>query len=598
MKDVREILKKRPLLFDGGMGTYYKAKPGQECEQANLLDPDGILTVHRAYLEAGADAIKTNTFGLPRMAAAQNPMWEAMADEGWKLAAQAAAKTSAAVFADLGPAPDTEALPAAQIYTALAERFAALGAKNFLFETLSSDAGVAEAARQIKEAVPDAFVLVSFAVLPDGYTREGRHCAELVRSMTACGAVDAVGLNCVSAPGAMRALVQQLGKTKLPLAVMPNAGYPVVTRTRVQYQGKPEYFARELARLAAEGVRILGGCCGTTPAHIAALRAALDALPETLPAAPAAAVSTAAKPEVEKDDAFLRKLNAGKKVIAIELDSPKDADLTGYLDGARRLQAAGADLLTIADCPIARARMDSSLVACRVHRELGLNVLPHMTCRDRNLNATKALLLGLYAEGVREVLAITGDPIPTAERDEVKNVYQFNSRKLAQYIISLAGEGREMPGPMTVFGALNLNARNFDVELRRAAQKLENGMSGFLTQPVLSAQAVENLKKTRETLGGQAKILAGIMPVVSQRNAIFMENEVNGIHVDQQIIDRFEGLDRAAGEELGLEVSVQAAKAAAPYADGFYLMTPFNRIALMERLIARLNAEILTPGTI
>ena len=598
MRNVREILKKRPLLFDGGMGTYYKSKPGQECEQANLTDPEGVLAVHREYLAAGADAIKTNTFGLPRMAAASNPVWEMLADEGWKLAQQAAAETGAAVFADLGPAPDTEALPAAQLYAALADRFAALGAKNFLFETLSAESGVAEAAKHIKEIVPDAFVLVSFAVLPDGYTREGRYCTELVRRMTECGAVDAVGLNCVSAPGAMRTLVQRLGAAALPLSVMPNAGYPVVTRTRVQYQGKPEYFARELARIAADGVRILGGCCGTTPAHIAALRAALDALPENLPAAPAAQVSTAAKPEVEKDDAFLRKLNAGQKVIAVELDSPKDADLTGYLESARRLQAAGADLLTIADCPIARARMDSSLVACRVHRELGLNVLPHMTCRDRNLNATKALLLGLYAEGVREVLAITGDPIPTAERDEVKNVYQFNSRKLAQYIISLAGEGREMPGPMTVFGALNLNARNFDVELRRAAQKLENGMSGFLTQPVLSAQAVENLKKTRETLGGQAKILAGIMPVVSQRNAIFMENEVNGIHVDQQIIDRFEGLDRAAGEELGLEVSVQAAKAAAPYADGFYLMTPFNRIALMERLIARLNAEILTPGTI
>ena len=591
MSDVREILKKRPLLFDGGMGTYYKAKPGQECEQANLLDPEGVLAVHGAYLEAGADAIKTNTFGLPRMAAAGNPLWEALTDEGWRLAAQATAKTGAAVFADLGPAPDTESLPAAQIYTALAERFAALGAKNFLFETLSSDAGVAEAAKQIKEAVPDAFVLVSFAVLPDGYTREGRHCIQLVRSMTACGAVDAVGLNCVSAPGAMRTLVQQLGRTELPLSVMPNAGYPVVTRTRVQYQGRPEYFARELVGLAAEGVRILGGCCGTTPAHIAALRTALDALPEQLPVAAAAPVPAAAKPEVETDDAFLRKLNAGKKVIAIELDSPKDADLTGYLEGARRLQAAGADLLTIADCPIARARMDSSLVACRVHRELGLNVLPHMTCRDRNLNATKALLLGLYAEGVREVLAITGDPIPTAERDEVKNVYQFNSRKLAQYIVSLAGEGREMPSPLTVFGALNLNARNFDVELRRAQEKLQNGMSGFLTQPVLSAQAVVNLKKTRETLGEKAKILAGIMPVVSQRNAIFMENEVNGIHVDAEIIERFAGLDRAQGEELGLEVSVKAAQAAVPYADGFYLMTPFNRIALMERLIARLKKE-------
>jgi len=593
MKDVREILKKRPLLFDGGMGTYYKGKPGQECEQANQTDPEGVLSVHRAYLAAGADAIKTNTFGLPRMAAAQNPEWKALADAGWKLAAQAAADTDAAVFADFGPAPDTEALPAAQLYIALADRFIELGAKDFLFETLSTDTGIVEAAKHIRETVPDAFVLVSFAVLPDGYTREGRHCRGLVRRMEECGVVDAVGLNCVSAPGAMRTLVQRLGAAKLPLAVMPNAGYPVVTRTRVQYQGKPEYFARELVRIAADGVRILGGCCGTTPAHIEALHSVLDSLPEQLHVSPAAPVSTAAKPEVEKDDPFLRKLNAGRKVIAVELDSPKDADLTAYLDGARRLQKAGADLLTIADCPIARARMDSSLVACRVHRELGMNVLPHMTCRDRNLNATKALLLGLYAEGVREVLAITGDPIPTAERDEVKNVYQFNSRKLAQYIVSLAGEGREMPSPMTVFGALNLNARNFDVELRRAGEKLENGMSGFLTQPVLSAQAVENLKKTRETLGERAKILAGIMPVVSQRNAIFMENEVNGIHVEQEIIDRFAGLDRAAGEELGLEVSVKAAQAAAPYADGFYLMTPFNRVALMERLIARLNEEVI-----
>ena len=592
MLDVRKLLTRRPLLFDGGMGTYYKTKPGQECEQANLTDPEGILAVHRAYLAAGADAIKTNTFSLPRLAAAQQPGWEQLADAGWQLAAKAAGETGAAVFADLGPAPNTENLPAEQVYLAVAKRFALLGAQNFLFETLSAEDGVLEAIRALKQTVPEAFVLVSFAVLPDGYTREGRYCAELVRRMAQSGVVDAVGLNCVSAPGAMRALVQQLGDAGLPLSVMPNAGYPVVARAQVRYQGKPEYFARELSRLAAEGVRILGGCCGTTPQHIAALRTALDALPETLPAAPAAKPAEAAKSVVEMDDAFLRKLRAGQRVIAVELDSPKDADLTAYLEGARRLQAAGADLLTIADCPIARARMDSSLVACRVHRELGMNVLPHMTCRDRNLNATKALLLGLYAEGVREVLAITGDPIPTAERDEVKNVYQFNSRKLAQYIVSLAGEGREMPSPITVFGALNLNARNFEVELRRAAEKLENGMSGFLTQPVLSAQAVENLKKARETLGEQAKILAGILPVVSQRNAIFMENEVNGIHVDDAIIQRFEGLDRAAGEELGLEVSVQAAKAAAPYVDGFYLMTPFNRVALMERLIARLRTEV------
>ena len=593
MIDVRAHLARKPLLFDGGMGTYYKAKPGTECEQGNLLDPAGVRKVHREYLAAGAEAIKTNTFGLPRMAAARQPDWQALARAGWKLAAEAAVETGAAVFADLGPAPDTEAAPAGSIYTAVARCFVEQGAKNFLFETLSSDAGVLEAVQAVKAQVPDAFVLVSFAVLPDGYTREGMYSKDLVRRMTESGIVDAVGFNCVSAPGAMRTLVQQLGSTALPLSVMPNAGYPVVTRTQVKYQGKPEYFAKELARIAAEGVRILGGCCGTTPAHVAALRAALDSLPAVEKAAPAVQVSTPEAPTVEKDDAFLRKLNAGKKVIAIELDSPKDADLTNYLAGAKRLQAAGADLLTIADCPIARARMDSSLVACRVHRELGLCTLPHMTCRDRNLNATKALLLGLYAEGVREVLAITGDPIPTAERDEVKNVYQFNSRKLAQYIVSLAGEGREMPSPMTVFGALNLNARNFEVELRRAGEKLENGMSGFLTQPVLSEQAVENLRRTRETLGQRAKILAGIMPVVSQRNAIFMENEVNGIHVAEDIIEAFAGLDREQGEALGLEISLKMAREALPYADGFYLMTPFNRVALMERLIARLKTELL-----
>ena len=246
MIDVRAHLARKPLLFDGGMGTYYKAKPGTECEQGNLLDPAGVRKVHREYLAAGAEAIKTNTFGLPRMAAAQLPDWQALARAGWKLAVEAAGETGAAVFADLGPAPDTEAAPAGSIYTAVAGCFVEQGARNFLFETLSSDAGVLEAVQAVKAQVPDAFVLVSFAVLPDGYTREGMYSKDLVRRMTESGIVDAVGFNCVSAPGAMRTLVQQLGGSKLPLSVMPNAGYPVVTRTQVRYQGKPEYFAREL----------------------------------------------------------------------------------------------------------------------------------------------------------------------------------------------------------------------------------------------------------------------------------------------------------------------------------------------------------------
>lgn len=590
MQDLKTYLAHHPLVFDGGMGTYYKAAPGLACEQANTADPDGVLAVHRAYLEAGAQALKTNTFGLTAMAARQEPGWQALADAGYALAVQAA-QDKAYVFADLGPVPDTEERPAGQIYTEVAERMLDQGAEYFLFETLSSDAGVLEAVQAIRARCPHAFVLVSFAALPDGYTREGLACSQLLQRMQASGLVDAAGLNCVSAPGAMAALVQQLGRQGLPLSVMPNAGYPVVARSQVRYQGKPAYFAKTLAALAGRGVRILGGCCGTTPEHIRALTEALEEQPALGPAFAEPGAVPAAHQPAETEDAFLCKLRSGQPVIAVELDSPKTADLSGYLASARRLQQAGADILTIADCPVARARMDAALVACRVHRELGLCVLPHMTCRDRNLNATKALLLGLAAEGVGEVLAITGDPIPTAERDEVKSVYQFNSRKLAQYILSLAGEGG-LPARMAVFGALNLGARNFAVELRRAEEKLACGMTGFLTQPVLSAQALENLRLARQTLGSRAKLLAGVLPVVSLRNAQFLDSEVNGIQVEPELLQRFAGLDKAAGEALGLEVAFGAAKAALPYADGLYLMTPFQRVGLMETLIARIRTEL------
>lgn len=268
----------------------------------------------------------------------------------------------------------------------------------------------------------------------------------------------------------------------------------------------------------------------------------------------------------------------------MELDPPADDDLSFFTKGVVELQQAGADIVTIADCPVGRPRADSSLLACKVRRELGVEPLPHMACRDRNLNATKALLLGLSMEGVHNVLLVTGDPVPAEDRSEVKSVFNFNSRKLARYVSTL---NEQLTTPFRIFGALNLNAHNFDVQLRLAVEKEECGMSGFLTQPVLSAEALENLKKARSVLKG--KILGGIFPVVSHRNACFLNNEISGMRVCDEIIRLYEGRDREEAEHLAVTISARIAQEISPYTDGFYLMTPFRRVALMTRIMEELK---------
>ena len=241
--------------------------------------------------------------------------------------------------------------------------------------------------------------------------------------------------------------------------------------------------------------------------------------------------------------------------------------------------------MTIADCPIGRPRADSSLLACKIRRELGVEPLPHMTCRDRNLNATKALLLGLSIEGVHNVLLVTGDPIPTEDRAEVKTVFNFNSRKLARYVADL--NEHTLSTPFRTYGALNLNAKNFAMQLKMAQEKEANGISGFLTQPVLSREALDNLKLAREIL--HSKILAGIYPVVSHRNACFLNNEIAGMRVCDEIIALYEGKEREEAEALAVTISAEIAKQIAPYSDGVYLMTPFKRVALMIRILGEIR---------
>jgi homocysteine S-methyltransferase len=587
--DIRSYLQDNILLFDGAMGTLWAQRNREAdypCELANLRAPESVTEIHYAYLDAGAKAIKTNTFGLNAVTMEGDRALLCQAvTAGWDLA-QSAAQGRAFVFADIGPIPQTADENLWPRYQELIDLFLELGAEHFLFETHGGEGCLPQATAYIKEKKPEAFVLTSFAVQPDGYTREGSSGRRLLETMGRCGAVDAVGMNCVSGAYHMRQLVERWGAGTVPLSVMPNAGYPIVVNRRTLYDGDSGYFALQMAELAGLGAKILGGCCGTTAEHIARTAAALKKPVKRI--VPSQVSIHEEKKAESAPNRLWDKLERGEKVFAVELDPPKTADLGKFMAGAWTLKGAGADAVTIADCPIGRARMDSSLLACKLRRELGIDPIPHMTCRDRNLNATKALLLGLNVEGVDNVLVVTGDPIPTAERSEVKSVFNFHSRKLAAFVSEL--NRSELEHPFRIYGALNVNARNFAAELNRAKGKEEAGVSGFLTQPVLSPQAVENIKLARSQLKG--KILGGIIPVVSYRNACFMNSEIAGITVSEEITERYRDKTREEAEALAVEISSEIAQKIAPYVDCFYLMTPFLRVNLMVRIMEEIRKSM------
>ena len=579
---VRELLAQGVLLFDGATGTALCAQSGEgeAVERLCLTQPQRVLALHRAYLAAGCKAIKTNTFAAHVSLACENKDdQKTLIRAAYDLARRAGDAYDAAVFADIGPAP-TDADSAAACYIAMAEQYLNVGATCFLFETMQSGEGLAEAAAYIKASCPDAWIMVSFAADADGFTRAGEQASALALQMSACGAVDAIGLNCICGAYHIRQLLSTLDIGDKWMSAMPNAGYPHVEEGRTYYDSAPAYYAQQVMECVKAGARIVGGCCGTTPEHIRQIARLLG-----MPMPPRVRMGdekAAQPPEKGCRSRILRRLEQGRRITLVELDPPRSADIGGFMEGARQLEQAGADAITIADCPIGRARMDSSLLACKLSRELGIEALPHMTCRDRNVNATKALLLGLSMENVHNVLAVTGDPIPTGDRGSVKSVYQFNSRVLAKFIRGLGESGEAEP--FFVCGGLNINAVRFDSELDRAKEKMDCGVSAFLTQPVLSEQAALHLERARDELRG-AKLIGGLFPVVSEKNARFLQSEVHGITVDEAVVRAYAGLDRAQGEDMAVRLCREAASRISPFVDGYYMMTPFQRVELVCRVI-------------
>ena len=585
-------LNDKTIVTDGALGTYYHGLTGDYGtlpEWANIYNPELIQRIHRDYLNAGADIIRTNTFSAnPITLKADMDRTGAVICAGIQCARSAVSGfPGKAIAASIGPIPEADVDGAASdaemilgYYRQITDIILGQGVDCFFFETFSSTEFLLPLASEIKQKHPDAFIAVLFALTPDGYTRKGVPCIRIIKD-TLQGPIDAVGLNCGVGPGHMLKFIQDMDFEGKTLAALPNAGYPEILHERTVYTNTPDYFAAQLLRMRDLGVRIIGGCCGTAPEHIQALKKGLAG------SSPSYVKRVSPTPRIKEMQRIEKPLTDIWEregcPIYVEIDPPQNADLNGILDIAHMLKESGADIITVADSPLGRARMDSVMTANRIKREVEIDVLPHICCRDKNIIALRSALLAAYGEGVRSVLAVTGDPVPEAVRGEIRNVFNLNSYTLIELIQSM-NQDVFSKDPITVGAALNLNGRKPEAELNRMAKKAEMGAAFFLTQPIFDMQVLQWLKHTKDASGG--KVLGGILPLISYRNAQFLNNEIPGIRIPPETIARFHPeMDRDEAEQTGLKIACDMADQMKPYIDGFYLIMPFRRVEMICRLM-------------
>ena len=583
--------KKNTVIADGAMGTYFSVLTGLDaglCEKYNVISPDIIRKIHSEYISAGAEIIRTNTFSANTYTLGINrDKLRNILVSGYNTACESAGG-KAVVCADISAIYDTS-LTSAEIldeYKFIADTFIECGAGTFIFETLPSIEPVMPAIDYIISVMPDAEIITSFTLLPDGRTRSGVSVQGLLKGIEQNkNKLTMVGLNCGC--GAVQLFGNAVPffnyiheNTSLYTGIMPNSGYPSVENKRTVFNSSPLYFARETARFLKCGVSVLGGCCGTVPQSIQLLKEIVQS-PEI--------VQNDIKIEYKKPFTpkarFSSKLADSDFIIAAELDPPDTSDLSKIISAAGILKKAGVDIITVSDSPLGHAKADPVICSSRIKREIGIDVLPHICCRDRNINALRSILLGMHSEGIRAVLAVTGDHIAETDRGIIKPVFNLDSVRLMELINTL-NEDIFSSSPIAIGGAYDPEKRKMKYSLSRLEKKIAGGAKFVLTQPVFSLDAVESIENAR-SLG--IKVLVGIMPLVSFRNAMFMKNEVPGISIPDELAERFKpDMSREEAARTGIEISVELARKMRPHADGFYFITPFNRAEIIKSIIEQI----------
>ena len=601
--DIREYLANNRLITDGAMGTWYDRLTGYKgnlAERANLENPQQIRDIHRASIEAGAQLIRTNTFAVNSMFFSADEIEEVL-KAAWENASQAVSDSGKDVWiaADMGPIDADETKSDGDVeqeYIQLSDYFLRLGAKVFVFETLSDFRYVKRAGSYIKAKCPDAFVVMQFSFNRNGYTRSGMSVRAILSEAASMADMDAVGFNCGVGPLHLYELLknQSFPEGKY-MTVLPNAGYPTELRGRTLYSENVPYYVEMMGRIANLGFDIIGGCCGTTPEHIRGLHHLLvnNVKPpkKLMPAVYSTDRQSGCGQEAaEEKTELIQKLERGEKIFVVELDPPFDANDTKLMDGASLLRDIGVDMITLADSPLARPRADSIASAIKMRYTRQMEAMPHISCRDKNVIAHRAQLLGMHMNGLRHALIVTGDPIARGDRESIKSVFNFNSIKLMKYVQTM---NQEVFGNRPIYygGALNHNNGSADNIAARMRLKMEAGAQWFLTQPIYGQDDIDRLRELKEKSGG--RIIAGIMPLVSRKNALFIKNEMPGIHVPEHVLEQYEeGMSREAYEDVAAAISVDLMKRLEDVCDGYYMMTPFNRAALIKRIILQAKKEL------
>lgn len=583
MTELSKILSEGILLTDGAMGTYYHEQGGlcERAETASLQQPSMIEDIHRQYLDAGAKLIRTNTFAANTVSlSCDMPYVKELITASYEIAKDAVGTKNAIIAADIGPVPGSTDMSE---YYAIADIWLSLGSDCFVLETFTEPDTPLKLAAYIKGKSPDSHVHVSFALTDNGYTKNSYYSGTLMRITNACPYIDSVGFNCGVGPMHIQSILSKLTELNKPVFAMPNAGYPEMINGRVCYVLNPEYFASTLAECVQHGISAVGGCCGTTPKHISLLKDKLDSLSITEKRQTEPVHSDSAKPVYKS--AFAQKLKNDSFVIAVELDPPFKPDCTKLISGAKLLKKAGVDIITIADSPMGKSRVDSIITSLKIKRETGIDVLPHICCRDKNAVSLRSMLLGAYMEGIRNTLVVTGDPVPGEYKADIKSVFNMNSYSLID-MISQMNESVFDEGSISIGGAVNFNAKNKNAELKRLLKKKEMGAEFFLTQPVFDDETIDFIKSLPKDR--DYKILAGIMPPVSYKNVQFLNNELAGVTIPPQLVAKFTpDMSREQAQAVGEEIACDIISRIKDYVDGIYLIAPFNRCEMIEGIIKK-----------